>query len=144
MVVKNEHIGAYGIIIENEEIILVKKANGGYKGKLDLPGGGIEHNETPAKALKREIMEEAGLIVTNYSLFDVISNNIKWQIKKDLIEDLHHIGVIYKVNTKGILKKDPDGIDSLGAEKYQINKLKKDDLTPFAFLSLEKLGYRLK
>ncbi len=144
MIVKNEHIGSYGIIIENEEIILVKKANGGYKGKLDLPGGGIEHNETPSKALKREIMEEAGLMVTNYSLFDVISNNIKWQIKKDLTEDLHHIGVIYKVNAKGTIKNGSDGRDSLGAEKYQINKLKKDDLTPFACLALEKLGYKLK
>ena len=33
------HIGAYGILIREDKIALVKKARGGYKGKFDLPGG---------------------------------------------------------------------------------------------------------
>ena len=41
------HIGAYGILIRDGKIALIKKARGGYKGKYDLPGGGIEHTETP-------------------------------------------------------------------------------------------------
>ena len=48
------HVGAYGVIIKDDKIILVKKARGGYKGKLDLPGGGIEHTELPEEALKRD------------------------------------------------------------------------------------------
>ncbi len=55
------HIGAYGIIIKDDKIALVKKARGGYKGKFDLPGGGIEHTELPTETLEREIMEEAGI-----------------------------------------------------------------------------------
>lgn len=43
----NTHVGSYSIIIRNENIALIKKARGGYTGKLDLPGGGIEHEETP-------------------------------------------------------------------------------------------------
>ena len=103
--VKNKHIGAYGIIIENEKIVLIKKAAGGYKGKLDLPGGGIEHNELPTDALIREIMEEAGLEVIDYQLFDATSTNISWYMKKDIIEDLHHFGILYIVKTKGEVKK---------------------------------------
>ena len=38
------HIGAYGILIRDGKTALIKKARGGYKGKYDLPGGGIEHN----------------------------------------------------------------------------------------------------
>ena len=144
MIVKNEHIGSYGIIIENEEIILIKKACGGYKGKLDLPGGGIEHDETLVAALKREVMEEAGLKVLEYHLFDVTSINITWQMDKDMLEDLHHIGILYTVKAEGNLKIDPDGIDSLWAKKYKISELKKDDLTPFTIYALEKLGYKLK
>ena len=34
------HIGAYGILIRDGKIALIKKARGGYKGKYDLPGGG--------------------------------------------------------------------------------------------------------
>ena len=31
------HIGSYGIIIKDEKIALIRKARGGYKGKLALP-----------------------------------------------------------------------------------------------------------
>lgn len=141
MVIKKEYIGSYGIIIENDEIILVKKANGGYKGKLDLPGGGIKHNETPVVTLKREIKEEAGLDITKCSLYDVTSTNIKWQMDSGKYEDLHHIGVLYLVSVNGNLKTIPDGRDSLGSEKYRITNLKKDELTPFAIYALEKMGY---
>lgn len=36
-------------------------------GLWDLPGGGLEHNEDPAKGLKREILEETGLEVVSIS-----------------------------------------------------------------------------
>lgn len=141
--VKNKHIGAYGIIIQNEKIVLIKKAIGGYKGKLDLPGGGIEHFELPKEALKREIMEEAGLEVIDYQLFDATSTNISWQMKENMIEDLHHFGILYIVKARGKIKSEPDGIDSNGADWYKINELKKEDLSPFTIYSLEKLGYKL-
>ncbi len=53
--------GAYGVIIHDERIALVRKDSGGYKGKLDLPGGGIEHTENLGETLKREILEEIGI-----------------------------------------------------------------------------------
>ena len=74
------HVGSYGIIIRDDRIALIKKARGGYKGKLDLPGGGIEHNETPVEALKRELMEEAGVTVTSYELLDAVSKTFKCKI----------------------------------------------------------------
>ena len=142
--VKNKHIGAYGFIIYDEKIALIKKARGGYLGKLDLPGGGIEHTETPEEALVREINEEAGLKVIDYELIGVVTNNIVWQMKRDTIEDLHHFGVLYKVKTEGTLKTTPDGLDSNGCNWYEIKKLKKDEVTPFVIRGLEKLGYKLK
>ena len=141
--VKNKHIGCYGVIIKNEKIVLIKKACGGYKGKFDLPGGGMEHGETSVETLKREIKEEAGLLVINYKLIDVVTKTFKWQMKDDLIENLHHVGILYEVEAKGNLKTDPDGIDSNGAEWYEIKKLKKEDLTPFTISALEKLNYKL-
>ena len=70
---KNTHVGAYGFIIKDEKIALIKKARGGYTGLLDIPGGGIEHDETPVEALKREIMEEAGVTVSDYDLLTATS-----------------------------------------------------------------------
>lgn len=142
--VNNKHIGAYGILIRNGRIALIIKTRGGYKGRLDLPGGGIEHNETPTEALKREILEEAGVNVVSYKLFDVITYNLIWQMTNDTIEDLHHFGILYRVKTKGKLKTTPDGIDSGGCKWYEINKLHKDEVTPFVLYSLEKSGYKLQ
>lgn len=145
MEVKKTHVGAYGIIINNNKIALIKKARGGYKGKLDLPGGGIEHEETPNEALIREIMEEVGIEVDSYNLLDVTSVNIKWEMEPNLWEDLHHIGIIYNVTVSNLnLKKDADGLDSEGANWYQIASLQKEELSPFATYALTKLGYTLK
>lgn len=144
MEVKNTHIGSYGVIIQDEKIVLIKKARGGYLGRLDLPGGGIEHLETPEMALIREIKEEAGVETLTYNLLDVTSVNFKWKMKEDLIEDLHHIGVLYEVKIKdNKLKSYGDGLDSNGADWYLINDLKKEELTPFTLYSLEKLGYKI-
>ena len=133
MIRKHTHIGSYGIITDGKKIILIKKARGGYTGLLDLPGGGIEHLETPPLALKREIMEEVGIEIDNYELIEALANNITWEMKEDLYEDLHHLGIIYliKSNIQDI-KVDPDGIDSNGAMWYDIDKIDLAMLTPFA------------
>ena len=142
--VKSTHVGAYGFIIKDDMVALIKKARGGYKGKLDIPGGGIEHDETPEEALKRELMEEAGVTVSNYELITATSKTFKWQMFEDTIEDLHHIGILYKVDVlEDVVKEEADGIDSNGCNFYKISELDKEQLTPFAIDGLTKLGYKL-
>ena len=137
------HVGAYGILIRDGKIALVKKARGGYKGKYDLPGGGIEHTETPIEALHREMMEEVSGTVIKEELLDVTSTNIKWLMEKDVMEDLHHIGILYLVDIKEEnLKIDADGLDSDGAVWLPIEDLKEEQLSPFAWYVLKKLNYK--
>lgn len=143
MEVKKNHIGAYGIIIRDEKIALIKKARGGYKGKLDLPGGGIEHDEIPEMTLKRELSEEINATVIKYNLFDVTAVNIKWEFEIGCFEDLHHIGILYEVEIKeDNLKEDSDNLDSEGADWYLINELHEDMVSPFTWYSLKKLGFK--
>lgn len=143
--VKGKHIGSYGFIIKNDKIALIKKARGGYTGLLDLPGGGIEHDETPVEALHRELKEEAGVTVIKEELITATSRTFKWQMTEKTIENLHHIGILYKVEVKeDKLKEDPDGIDSNGCNYYEIKDLHKKYLTPFTIEGLELLGYKLK
>ena len=140
---KSTHTGSYGFIIKNDKIALIKKARGGYTGLLDLPGGGIEHTETPIEALHRECKEEINATVIKEELLDVTATNIKWQMQENLIEDLHHIGVLYTTEIKEKeLKDTPDGIDSNGGLWLEINKITKDNSSPFLWYSLTKLGYK--
>lgn len=137
---RQKRIGVYGIIVKDGKIALVRKAKGGYKGKLDLPGGGMEHAETPLETLKRELQEEAEVTVTKAELFDVTSTNIVWETPVNYIEDLHHIGILYKVEIKeDKVKTDPDGLDSEGCDWYEIAKLNKEELSPFTKYVVEKL-----
>lgn len=142
-----KHLGAYGLIIEDDKIVLIKKVGGPYNGKLDLPGGTIEWGETPEEALIRELNEEVGIDVIKYELFDANSIVFEW-IHKGELERGHHLGIFYKIlNYKNELLEniniDEKNDDSLGAKFYEIKKLKKSELSDIAKLELEKLGYKL-
>ena len=111
-------------------------------------GGTIEFCERPAIALKRELMEEVGIEVVNYELFDADSVAFEWQFKEDVLVNVHHTGNFYKVlDYKNDIKKEVEvdevNDDSLGADFYEIDKLSKDELSVIAILELEKLGYKV-
>ena len=140
--------GVYGIIIKDDKILLIKKNGGPYDGKLDLPGGTIEFHEKPENTLKRELLEEVGIVVKKFKLLDADSVDFEWEFNNLLI-DGHHVGIFYEVlefenNIQSSLNIDEVNDDSLGAEFYSIKKLNKTDLSLIALLELEKLGYKLK
>ena len=142
-----KHIGSYGLILDNDKIVLIKKVGGPYDGKLDLPGGTIEWSENPETTLIRELEEEVGIKVLDYQLFDGNSVTFEWIHKGELIKG-HHIGFFYKINSfeneiKSNILIDKINDDSLGAKFYDINKLKKSELSNIANLEIEKLGYKL-
>ena len=155
-----KQLGAYGLVILDGRILLIKKSGGPYDKKLDLPGGTIEFCERPVETLKRELMEEVGIEVIDSELFDADSVSFEWQFKEDILVKVHHTGIFYKIlnygaNTlifiiisKNEIKKelevDEVNDDSLGADFYEIDKLSKDELSSIAILELEKLGYKLK
>lgn len=142
-----KHLGVYGLVIKEEEVLLIKKAVGPYKGKLDLPGGTVNFGERPNETLIREFDEETGLALTDYSLFDV--DSVKFLYKEnDKSIMVHHVGIFYKIlgyenDIKENISVDLVNDDSLGAGFYKISSLRKKDLSKIAILELEKLGYEL-
>lgn len=142
-----KHLGSYGLILNDNNIVLIKKVGGPYDGKLDLPGGTIEWGEKPEEALIRELEEEVGIKITEYELFDGNSINFNWEHKGEMIQG-HHIGFFYKVNSfeneiKSNILITEKNDDSLGAQFYDIGKLKKSELSDIVKLEIEKLGYNL-
>lgn len=56
---------------------------------------------------------------------------------------MHHIGILYRVEIESDeLKTDADGLDSLGGEWIDIDKVKEEDVSPFTWMALKKLGYK--
>ena len=62
--------GVRVLIAKGDEVLLVKHT---YKHGWHLPGGGIQRNETPADAGRREVREETGLEVAELRLGGVYS-----------------------------------------------------------------------
>lgn len=143
-----KHLGTYGVLIKDNKILLIKKANGPYKGLFDLPGGTIEFAEKVTTTLERELKEEVGIELTSYKLLDVASTNFTWQYDDKTLLNVHHIGIFYEIisfknNIKNVVEVTQINDDSLGADFYDINSLDKNSLSSLAIVLLEKLGYKL-
>lgn len=137
---KKLHLGIYGIIVKNDKILLIQKSRGPYIGKLDLPGGSTQHGESIKQVLTREILEETGIKIHKFKLFDNYIYNI------DFIDDrgkisMYHIGLIYMIETYDDTKliKKMNFEDSSGSIWYKINEVKKGSLSPFAYKAIVSL-----
>ncbi len=69
---------AYGIVIQEGKLLLLKQTNG-----YDLPGGGLDLGESLEAAVIREVKEETGLEVTNPKLLAATTSFYKPHMTTD-------------------------------------------------------------
>ncbi|MFC3772197.1 NUDIX hydrolase [Paenibacillus sp. GCM10012303] len=128
------HLGVYGILKNDNKVLLIKKSRGPHKGKWDLPGGSIEFGEEPYAALQREFLEETGIGHIVGRIRSAVSYTIIYPYRDEELEHMHHIGILYDVSTNadpGTIKIGGDGQDSLGARWFEPDEIKKIETTPF-------------
>ncbi len=63
-----------GLILENDKILMSKRAIYPFQGYWVIPGGHVEYGERVEEAIKREMKEELGVSVKIKKLFGVYSN----------------------------------------------------------------------
>lgn len=66
--IQRDIVGAFIFSADGKILLGHNKKGGTYQGQLVIPGGGIEENETLKAAIKREILEEIGLDISNASI----------------------------------------------------------------------------
>jgi 8-oxo-dGTP diphosphatase len=64
-------IGVGSIIIENDQVVLVKRAHPPIQGQWSIPGGVLEVGELVREAAIREAREETGLVIEPSELLGV-------------------------------------------------------------------------
>jgi 8-oxo-dGTP diphosphatase len=63
------------VLINQDKVLLVKRALDPQKGLWAFPAGFQEWDETPEQAARREMQEETGLTPENLRLFDLVYND---------------------------------------------------------------------
>ena len=143
-------IASRGIVIREEDgkIAILNKAN---KNEFKLVGGGMEENENPELAFKREVLEEAGCEVEilkslgtveeyrTHHNFKQISNIFVARV----IKDLHHLELTEKEIAEGAQllwmypdealekikesfdKVEPSGYEDIYATKFVVTRDRK-------------------
>lgn len=56
-------LGVGGVVIDDGRVLLVRRASEPLKGEWSIPGGLVELGEKLLDAIKREVLEETGLLV---------------------------------------------------------------------------------
>ena len=66
-------VAVAALIVQNKQVLLVRRANDPQRGLWTLPAGFVDAGEDPAQAVVRECLEETGLHVQVISLCEVIA-----------------------------------------------------------------------
>jgi len=69
-----------GVVIHKGKVLLARHTYGGGAGKLIIPGGYVENNETPQAALVREYLEETGVSIEPENIIGIRFNMHDWYI----------------------------------------------------------------
>ncbi len=117
------------VIFDGIKVLVTKRGSGDMAGKWEFPGGKIEAGETHQQALKREIMEELGIIISTDSFLLTIEHDYP---------QFHLVMYCYKCTilfgaprllthsaAKWISSQELDDIDWLPADIQVVDYLKK-------------------
>lgn len=98
---RRQRLAAYAVIRrqlpEGEAVLLTRISGRGFNtGAWTLPGGGVEHGERPAEALRREVREECGVDCVVTGLVDVHDVHFSGTAPDGRFEDFHSVHMIFE------------------------------------------------
>ena len=140
------HFGVYAVCFENGKLLCIEKTRGPYQHRYDLPGGSQEVGEGLTETLKREVLEETGYALSDYSnprIYDVMVQ----EEGQDFA--VHHIMALYDVEMNEsalqvtISEAVSDGAnDSLGYIWIDIQEITEENVSPLVLkVKSELLGF---
>lgn len=95
-------VSAYGIVVKDGKLLIIKNK---LEKLYDVPGGGIEMGERVEEALKREGVEEAGVILLPQTL---IHHTIDWFYKTSEKKFYQTLQLFYLAEMQGDMTEPSD------------------------------------
>jgi len=94
--VRMQRVAAYALIVRDDAVLLTRiSARGAHPGSWTLPGGGIEHGESPRTAVIREVREECGVECAVGELLAVHDDHFDGTAPTGRHEDFHGVHLVF-------------------------------------------------
>ncbi len=91
-----QRVSAHALVVDGDRVLLVRHSvRGPHPGTWSLPGGGIEHGESPRAAAAREVAEETGLVAEVGEVLDVADAHFEGTAPSGRHEDFHAVQLVF-------------------------------------------------
>ncbi|HET7682752.1 MAG TPA: NUDIX domain-containing protein [Marmoricola sp.] len=93
---RRQRLAAKALVRRGDRVLLARLSSYAVEtGSWTLPGGGVDHGESPERALVREVEEETGLRATVGALLGVNDKHITGNAPDGRFEDFHAVNLVY-------------------------------------------------
>jgi ADP-ribose pyrophosphatase YjhB (NUDIX family) len=94
---RRQRLAVYALVRREDRVLLTRISPiGAYPGAWTLPGGGLDHGESPRDAVSRELREECGVDVEVGDLLDVHDTHFEGTAPSGRFEDFHGVHLVFR------------------------------------------------
>lgn len=111
-------VGVGGLLTHEGRVLLVQRGQNPGKGRWTLPGGYVEEEEEPDRALEREVLEETGLRVSTVGILAVRNSPTR---------EAQNIYIVFGLTLAGSvadLRPEGDGVETVQARFFAPGEIK--------------------
>ena len=91
-------VGVGAVIFREGRVLLVKRGTAPMQGEWSLPGGALETGETLVEGVRREVLEETGLLVDPVTMIEVFDRIARDEVGR---VQYHYVLVDYRCRIIG-------------------------------------------
>ena len=94
---RHQRVAAYAVVTSSRGVLVTQFSDRtGAEGQWGLPGGGLEAEEEPSRAVVREVWEESGQVVELSDLALIQTSRWIGRAPAGRLEDFHAVRVVYR------------------------------------------------